>query len=371
MNDNKYVMAKKFIHSTHSLCNTCYKHIPGEVYEENGQILLSKTCSDHGTMTAIVELDPDFYYSLEYIHKVHPEIDLEVTDKCNLKCPHCYHLPNNKLQDIPIEDIINQIKSWPEQYIVLAGAEATLRKDYIKLIQRINEEFPNKSSFHTLSNGIKFSDPIFTNAVSDAGMRDILVGLNHYSYQGSLVHQKQLKGIRNIQNTNMTIGYIGYTIETLDHLPDILAEIDEIDHPKHNMYRIRCGSFIGRSSDSHRSYLSSTFKRVKELIGSEITILPRDNNPYHINIEWRGKEIRLIQWPDVTNIDMEELSSGPYAQFYNGPITNFVHQVITRDAFKNKGLPMLDECPVQYRFNPWGYHYWKDSITGKKDIIEY
>jgi hypothetical protein len=47
---------------------------------------------------------------------------------------------------------------------------------------------------------------------------------------------------------------------------------------------------------------------------------------------------------------MEELKTGPWSQFYDGPVTNFVHQVITRDAFKNNGLPMLDTVPEDYQY---------------------
>ena len=34
---------------------------------------------------------------------------MEVTDKCNLNCPHCYHKPDNKtVADKPMEQILGQ-----------------------------------------------------------------------------------------------------------------------------------------------------------------------------------------------------------------------------------------------------------------------
>lgn len=361
---------KNFIHNTLSLCNTCFRHIPGEVYEQNGLILLDKECPEHGLMTGIVEIDPEFYYSLEYTKKVHSEVIIEVTDRCNLKCPHCYHIPDNKTVDRPIEDILDQLKRIKTKFTpALAGAEPTLRKDFVELVKRINEDIDDKKYFITLTNGIKFENFKFAADVSDAGMEHICVGLNHWTYQGKKVHQKQLIGINNVIETDMKVGYVGYTLEDINHLPDVLAEISQIDHPKINHYRIRCGSFIGRSSDKYRSFLSTTVKKIKELLGDSVYVYPKDNNPYHVNIKWNNKEIRLIQWPDVTNIDMEELTSGPYAQFYDGPATNFVHQVITRDAFKNMGLPKLDECPPKYHFNPWEYTYWKPYASSR--VIDY
>lgn len=354
---------KKHIHDTVSLCNTCYKHIPGEVYEQNGMILLDKECPEHGSMTGTVEIDPDFYYSLEYTSTKWPEIMIDVTDRCNLNCPHCYHLPDNKKTDRSAQSVIDQLSSYPDLFTpILAGAEPTLRDDFIDLCRRIDNQIVDKLYFITLSNGIKFSDPKFTQDASNAGLGGVCFGLNHYTYQGKKVHEKQIQGIKNIQQTDMVMPYIGYTIETLDHIPDILHEIKDIHHHKNNMYRIRCGSFIGRSNDQHRSYLSTTYKYIKNILGDSCSISKADNNPYHINVHWDevDRDIRIIQWPDVTNIDMEELTSGPYAQFYDdAPVTNFVHQVITRDAFVNNGLPKLDECPSKYHYNPLNYYYWK------------
>jgi hypothetical protein len=86
-----------------------------------------------------------------------------------------------------------------------------------------------------------------------------------------------------------------------------------------------------------------------------------------------GAILRLIQWPDVTNIDMEELNTGPWCQFYNGPITNFVHQVITRDAYKNMKLPQKDTAPKRYQYKPineTGHDYWKHGWTGPIEVTE-
>ena len=103
------------------------------------------------------------------------------------------------------------------------------------------------------------------------------------------------------------------------------------------------------------------YKNIKNILGDDVVISESDNNLYHIMINWNGIDIRLIQWPDITNIDMEELDTGPWCQFYDGPITNFVHQVITRDAYKNMNLPKLDEVPEKYTYKDESLNYWKDK----------
>lgn len=336
---------------TISLCNECYRHIPAEIYEQDGEVRMKKTCPEHGVMHSVVEIDPAFYYGLEYKREI-PDFNqvlFEASDRCQLNCPHCYHLPDNKVEDRPIADIVAQLSKFPKTCSpMLAGAEATLRPDFVELCQAINEM--GFKQFELLTNGLRFDNEEFTKQCFDAGLKMVCVGLNHHTYQGKKVHAKQLRAINKLADAGYTLGYVGYTIESLDHVKEILDEIVAINRPSINHYRIRCGAFVGRSGDQVRSYLSSLVALVKQLLGDEVKSYPADDNPYHVMLEWNGIILRLIQWPDVTNIDMEQLATGPWCQFYDGPITNFVHQVITRDAYKNMGKPVLDTVPSKYQY---------------------
>jgi uncharacterized radical SAM superfamily Fe-S cluster-containing enzyme len=357
-----------FIHNTVSLCDHCYRHIPAIVYEQDNEIRMTKRCPDHGESTSVVETDPAFYYGLEHHRDIESfnQVLFEASDRCQLECPHCYHLPDNKVQDRPISDVLEQLKKFPKDSApMLAGAEATLRPDFVELCEEINSlGFPK---FELLTNGLRFANRDFAQDCYDAGLGSICLGLNHPSYQGEKIHDKQLAALQNLIEVGYPIGYVGYTIESYDHLSFILDEIKRIHHPQINHYRIRCGSFIGRSSDQTRSYLSALVKKIKEITNDQIEPYLSDDNPYHVMVNWNGILLRLIQWPDVTNIDMEELATGPWCQFYEGPITNFVHQVITRDAYKNMSMPKLDEAPLRYQYRPMSnYHfdYWKNCWAG-------
>ena len=374
--DNKYHML--FIHKTVSLCDKCYRHIPGVVYEKDGQILLTKkcTCCDE-PMTAVVETDPGFYYSLHHDDYLwFDQIMFEATDRCQLSCPHCYHMPDNKTQDRPVEEILSQIDKWPRTaHPLFAGAEATLRTDFVELCKEISGQ--GFESLDIITNGIRFANKQFARDSKEAGLKVVSVGLNHHTYQGKAVHKKQLEGVRNIIEQGFHIGYVGYTMQSLDEVPEILEEIEMMRGWGVPKFRLRCGSFIGRSNDQHRSYLSSTVKLIKGLLGDELQHKPGDDNPYHVGMDWKGSYMRLIQWPDVTNIDMEELVSGPWCQFYDGPATNFVHQVITRDAFKNMNMPMLDVAPKKYHFRSFRYsnsqkeNHWKHDWKGPQEFTDF
>jgi len=361
------------IHDTVSLCAKCYRHVPAFVYEKDGKILMDKTCTEHGTQTSVVETDPEFYYSLNHTNYVESfnQVLFEASDRCQLNCPHCYHLPDNKIQDRSIQSVIDQLNKFPKDCSpMLAGAEATLRPDFIELCQEMSKmEFKH---LEVLSNGLMFANEKWTQQVYNAGVTEMCFGLNHPSYQGDKVHNKQLRALEVLKASDWKIGYVGYTIEDLDHLPFILNEIKEINGPSIHHFRIRCGSFIGRSSDKQRSYLSNLVKEIRNLTNDEIVPFPSDDNPYHVMVDWNGILLRLIQWPDVTNIDMEELITGPWCQFYEeGPITNFVHQAITRDAFKNMNMPMLDVAPTKYQYRSMSasnYKHWKDGWNGPTSI---
>jgi uncharacterized radical SAM superfamily Fe-S cluster-containing enzyme len=204
---------------------------------------MKKNCPEHGVIDSVVEVDTEFYYGLE--HKkdftTFNQVIFEVTDRCQLSCPHCYHLPDNKVTDRALDLIVDQVKSFPKECMpMFAGAEATLRKDFIEMCSRINDlEF---EEFSLLTNGIKFADKEFTQNSYDAGLRQLCLGLNHHSYQGETIHQKQLSGLQNMLDVGYEIGYVGYTIESLDDVEDILKEIQTINTNKISHYRIRCSN---------------------------------------------------------------------------------------------------------------------------------
>jgi len=361
----------KFIHNTISLCNECYRHIPSIVYENNEKIWITKKCEHHGEQQELVEIDTEFYYSInKQGGNNFVSLMFEATNKCQLNCPHCYHLPDNKSVDKPLDLLLSTIDSYPKSFIpMIAGAEPSLYTHIIPLAHMLATKYGRT---RMLTNGLKFYDKKFTRSLLENVEVFPAIGLNHWTYQGKKIHDQQLVAIENIKEVSL-LDDIGYTVEDINHLPEIFEEIEKIADQKVKMVRIRFGSFIGRSSDNQRNFLSTTVKYIKNLLGDEFISTPMDDNPYHVMYEWKGIKLRIIQWPDVRNIDMEELNTGPWANFHDGPITNFVHQVILRDAFVNNKQIKFDDCPSYYHINNGGdsYQYWKDSWSGPVDFKEF
>lgn len=343
---------------TVSLCHHCHQHIPAYTYHKDNQLWLVKRCKMHGISHHMIERDYRFIQLLSYDtpYEFNGSVLLEVSDRCNADCPHCYHMPDNKTIDRPLDTIIKEIEQFytPGTNIVLTGAEASLRKDFPELIRTISEEF-NYRNLGTMTNGIRFSDIDFLTKCRDAGLDGIMVGLNHPSYlDNATIRRKQIQGIVNANTLGMQLGYVGYTMASISELEDILEETCSVDW-KPGMYRIRYGSDIGRYPEQDRMYVSDIYNITKswaERKGKKFELMHHaDNNLYHVMVKIDNQQYRLIQWCDETDIHMEELRGGPWCNFVPDGITNFLHQVIRRDILKNQGLVLPDTPPLRYQYS--------------------
>lgn len=355
--DRLYSGLHNVLGPTVSLCHQCHTHVPAYTYHNDNKLLMAKSCRVHGITHHILEEDYEFYSNLVYTPDsftfTKSNMMTEVTDRCNADCPHCYHVPDSSIPDTPIETIVNRIKSYnkPHLSLLLAGAEPALRQDFPELISELMHQFPD-CSLSTLTNGIRFSSREFVRSALDAGLQGILVGLNHHSYLNNpVIRQKQLDAIRTIYEENGHIYYIGYTMASISELHDILDEIIQHDEwtPKH--FRIRYGSDIGRYPDQPRMYVSTIYKHIKDWCnnnGVHFEDMPGDNNLYHTMVKINNKPVRVIQWCDETDINMEELRTGPYCDFVPDGLTNFLHQIIRRDVWKNQHTTLPDTPPSRY-----------------------
>ena len=354
---------------TVSMCHHCHYHIPAFRYTKNNKVYICKHCATHGLMHHLIENDYEFYKSLEHKKNLwnwDGHVLIEASDRCNLECPHCYHLPDNKIKDIAQQELLSRIAEWPDgvTVVMLAGAEASLRKDFAELGVAIRNMGLDVS---VLTNGVRFADEEFVKDLKESNMT-ITFGLNHPNYIGNeTIREKQVQGIENAL-AELPVGYIGYTMVSLDELDYILREIITSGwEPVH--FRIRCGSEIGRNATDEQIFVSDIYKAIEQWAVDNNVPFEReregaDDNIYHIVINLDNKLIRVIQWCDETNIDMEELRTGPWCDFVPDGITNFLHQVIRRDIWKNKGITLPDSPPLRYQFGNQNMPPLTDTFEG-------
>jgi uncharacterized Fe-S cluster-containing radical SAM superfamily protein len=366
---------------TISLCDHCYRHCAAERVTRADGVYLVKTCEEHGEMQHMVERNIEFYQQLYYDvsgYSIPHGTMVEVTDRCNLNCPHCYHKPDNKLQDRSIESICKQIAEKFDAEsgaVILAGAEPTVRKDLPKLIIQIKsllKKLNRPEDVCILTNGVKLSDRAWVKEIAAAGATMVMIGMNHHTYQGHTVHQKQLQGIDNCIAEGIFVYYVGYTLESLDHMEEVLEEIQSLGN-KSWQYRIRAGSDIGRSPNEPRFFLSDHVALIKSICDRKGWTWEKhtaDDNLYHYMVNINGITHRIIQWSDHKTIDLEQLQCGPWCDFVPGkPVTNFLHQIMLRDAVLNKKMLLHDTVPdryviqsknIDYKESQWTYLSWAD-----------
>lgn len=344
--------------NTISLCTRCYRHIPAKTFIEDGKVYLEKTCPEHGYEKYLVELDADFYVNYKYpkrnLQKFLDAVCLDITNRCNLSCPHCYQIPNSKSQDTRISAIVEQIKKWSlQRAVVLMGAEPTVRHDLPELIEEINKIAMRPIMI--LTNGVNLSRIDYANQFTKFDNVYFTFGLNHPDYQGHIVRFKQEDGLKNCKAMGLKIKNISYTIEGFHQLEYCLDETQKFNSENQycNMYRIRVGADIGRCPDQKKMFMSELVKRsrmIAEQRGWNFTPRPDLGIRAHYPVEINDVLIKLIQWPDVGTLDLEEIQTESWADMLPGyPPSPLVHQVILRDQLVNNNTPLLDVVEEKYR----------------------
>jgi hypothetical protein len=346
------------LEETLSMCEYCYRHIPATKFERDGAIWLGKTCKVHGYHECLVEIDSEFYQSQQYIKRKPGSYWLDITNRCNLDCPHCYQMPDNQSSDPGIDFILSQIKSWPDNGwpVSLVGAEPTTRKDLVNLVRAIQALPGRPRMIMIVTNGINLGKYDYARQFQDIENLKWTIGLNHPEYNGGVIRSKQEVGIKNCVELGLSIKNFTYTLGSLDQLNFVLEEIQQWNHKGIcDNARIQVGVDIGRTPDDHgpELYLSDLVKETERLCKVKTWTWEVDNeasNRTHFLVKINGIVHRLIKWVDVKTIDFNETFSESYADMIPGkPMSPLLHQVILRDRSKNEGKLLFDTLPEQYR----------------------
>jgi len=344
--------------STVSLCEVCYRHIPAERFEKDGKMMLGKTCPKHGYTEVVLDSDSDFYKSQQYTKRKPGSYWLDITNRCNLDCPHCYQMPDNTSKDPSIEFLLEQIRSWPDNSysISLVGAEPTVRKDLPELIKAIQALPGSPRNVIVVTNGVYLAKWDYVKRFQGIPNLKWTFGLNHPDYNGGNIRVKQMEGLENCFKLGLDVKTLTYTLGSLDQLPDVLLEMQNFSRRGVcNNARIQIGVDIGRVPEdaSFELYLSDLVKEAKRYSLDNNWSWEVDNtsgNRTHYAVKINGIEHKFIKWCDVKTIDLEEVQSESWANIVPAkPMSPLLHQVILRDQAVNKGQMLYDTVPEKYR----------------------
>ncbi|MCZ7392344.1 MAG: tetraether lipid synthase Tes [Candidatus Methanoperedens sp.] len=230
--------------STKSLCPECSAVIDASILEENGKIILEKTCSKHGYFKDIYWSSAKQYKRFERYwhdgegvsnpigsngncphacglctsHKTTTILaNIDVTNRCNQACPVCF--ANAQASGYLYEPSLAQIRAMmqmlrnetpvPCPAVQFAGGEPTMREDIVQIVKMAHEfKF---TQIQMATNGIKLAKSLtLCQQLNEAGLHTVYLqfdGVTEKPYfinRGYNALPLKLKAIENCRMGGLT-----------------------------------------------------------------------------------------------------------------------------------------------------------------------
>ena len=297
-----------FPRETDSLCPTCVKEVreavisgqtpletlmhehPGEIkaqiVEEDGRIVMRKTCAKHGEFVDVMATSPDFLRRIEslfygrdfrtaedaHVHR-HGTSDIkygrgavltvDLTNRCNMMCNPCFMDANQVgyVHEPTFEDtkaILDRAVSFkPKRQVIIlfSGGEPTLSPYYLEAVA-----YAKKIGFYRIlaaTNGIRFAEDIeFCRQAKEAGQHGVYLQFDGVSEEknkhrgvGNLFDVKQ-KAIENLAEVGIKVTLVTTIVNTINN--DAIGQI--VEFAAKNIDKIQTiafqpVSFTGRDED--------------------------------------------------------------------------------------------------------------------------
>lgn len=226
------------LHHTEGVCPVCLRIVAAEVVAEGGTVFLKKACPEHGPFKNYLWPDVGHYKWMESFkfalvrpkhqlasaqgcphdcgpctsHLRQPTlVEIELTQRCNLRCPVCFMAAESAKKAAPfepdlkaIEDTYNAIlaKTGPETSIQLTGGEPTVRVDLPEIVRLGRRVGFNAIEVNT--NGLMIAgDPDYAQELAEAGISGIYLqfdGLKSAIYEKIRGHDLLAVKRRAIEN---------------------------------------------------------------------------------------------------------------------------------------------------------------------------
>lgn len=234
---SQHVFAK-----TRSVCPVCLKPVNAYKTWEDGGVYLEKSCQEHGLFRTLIWRGDERSY-LAWDKQQNESVPtacqteskegcpydcglctdhrqqmccvvLELTSRCNLRCPVCFASAGRKSQD----PTLGEIGRWYDRLleaggpynIQLSGGEPTMRDDLPEIIRMGKEK--GFTFFQLNSNGLKLAeDPSLAKTLLDAGLNCVFLqfdGMSDEPYRilrGKPLLAQKLKAIEHCREAGLGV----------------------------------------------------------------------------------------------------------------------------------------------------------------------
>ena len=258
---------------TQSLCPECQAVIEARVFEQEGKVLMEKTCPHHGYFKDLVYSDVKLYLKMEQwtfgdnrgltnpaipnatrcpeqcglcsMHTSHTGLaNLDLTNRCNMTCPVCFANANaaGYLYEPSFEQVRKMLQALRDEQPVanrivqFSGGEPTIYPRFFDVLRMAKEM--GFSHLQAATNGIMFNDLQFAREAKAAGLHTLYLQFDgvcddiYKRTRGESMWEKKLLTIENVRKAGLKIVFVPTIVKGLnDHqIGDIVKlAIDNID----------------------------------------------------------------------------------------------------------------------------------------------
>ena len=234
---------------THSLCPECTRVIEALVFEENGKVMMEKTCPHHGYFKDTIFSDVKLYLKMDEWsfgdnrgvmnpnipdatrcpdqcglcsrHTSHTALaNLDLTNRCNLTCPVCFASANaaGYLYEPSLDQVRRMLQVLRNErpvacrIVQFSGGEPTIYPRFFDALRLAKEM--GYSHIQAATNGIMFTSLEFAMKAREAGLHTLYLqfdGTSDETYRhmrGEPLLEKKLQCIENVRKAGMKICFV-------------------------------------------------------------------------------------------------------------------------------------------------------------------
>lgn len=183
---------------------------------------------------------------------------LEITNKCNLKCIHCSVNYENLQDDLNLHEwiqILNKLKRFKPNKIVISGGEPFLYNEFFDLLKHITKNFSNVG---LTSNGTLINQDI-CQQIKNIGLNEIQISIDgtreiHNVIRGKGNYEKSIETIKLLKNNGFRVFSMTVLSKINFHLFEkIIMELFELKIDKIGFERF---TPIGRGKELNNNCLT-------------------------------------------------------------------------------------------------------------------
>ncbi len=289
---------------TLSLCPECTAKIEAVLFEEDGKVIMEKTCPEHGEFRDVIYSDVNLYLKMEEwtfgdnrgvdnpavpdasvcpdqcglcsMHTSHTVLaNVDLTNRCNLTCPVCFANANaaGYLYEPDLEGVRTMLQALRDErpmagrVVQFSGGEPTVHPQFMQILSMARDM--GFSHIQAATNGLMFNNPEFAIQAKEAGLHTLYLQFDgvtddvYVKTRGEALLERKMKCIENVRRAGMKICFVPTIVKGVnDHqVGDIIRlAIENIDVVSAIVFQpvAFCGR-ISRAELAEKRYTQSDF----------------------------------------------------------------------------------------------------------------